>query len=138
MSAVFFSQFESIITGGDKYKMLSAVAFFFSRIVCLFLRVSGGNNFPPPLSAKEEKYYFTLARKGDMSARNILIEHNLRLVAHIVKKYYSSYPDQDDLVSVGTIGLIKAIDTFDIENGTRFATYGGKCLQNATLSRMGF
>ena len=113
--------------------MLSAVAFFFSRIVCLFLRVSGGNNFPPPLSAKEEKYYFTLARKGDMSARNILIEHNLRLVAHIVKKYYSSYPDQDDLVSVGTIGLIKAIDTFDIENGTRFATYGGKCLQNEIL-----
>ncbi len=113
--------------------MLSAVAFFFSRIVCLFLRVSGGNNFPPPLSAKEEKYYFTLARKGDMSARNILIEHNLRLVAHIVKKYYSSYPEQDDLVSVGTIGLIKAIDTFDIENGTRFATYGGKCLQNEIL-----
>ncbi len=113
--------------------MLSAVAFFFSRIVCMFLRVSGGNNFPPPLSAKEEKYYFSLARKGDMSARNTLIEHNLRLVAHIVKKYYSSYPDQDDLVSIGTIGLIKAIDTFDIKNGTRFATYAGKCLQNEIL-----
>ncbi len=113
--------------------MLSAVAFFFSRIVCMFLRVSGGNNFPPPLSAKEEKHYFSLARKGDMSARNTLIEHNLRLVAHIVKKYYSSYPDQDDLVSIGTIGLIKAIDTFDIENGTRFATYAGKCLQNEIL-----
>ena len=113
--------------------MISAIAFFFSRIVCMFLRVSGGNNFPPPLSAKEEKYYFSLARKGDISARNTLIEHNLRLVAHIVKKYYSSYPDQDDLVSIGTIGLIKAIDSFDVENGTRFATYAGKCLQNEIL-----
>lgn len=113
--------------------MLNALAFFFSRIVCMFLRVSGGNNFPPPLSAKEEKYYFSLARQGDLSARNTLIEHNLRLVAHIVKKYYSTYPDQDDLVSIGTIGLIKAIDTFDINNGARFATYAGKCLQNEIL-----
>ncbi len=113
--------------------MLNALAFFFSRIVCMFLRVSGGNNFPPPLSAKEEKYYFVLARQGDLSARNTLIEHNLRLVAHIVKKYYSTYPDQDDLVSIGTIGLIKAIDTFDINNGARFATYAGKCLQNEIL-----
>lgn len=113
--------------------MLTAIGFFFSRIVCMFLRVSGGNNFPPPLSAKEEKYYFALARQGDLSARNTLIEHNLRLVAHIVKKYYSSYPDQDDLVSIGTIGLIKAIDTFDTSNGARFATYAGKCLQNEIL-----
>lgn len=113
--------------------MLTALAYFFSRVVCMFLRVSGGNNFPPPLSAKEEKHYFSLARKGDISARNVLIEHNLRLVAHIVKKYYSTHPEQDDLVSVGTIGLIKAIDTFDIQNGARFATYGGKCVQNEIL-----
>lgn len=113
--------------------MISAIAYFFSRIVFMFLRVSGGNSFPPPLSAKEEKHYFALARKGDMAARNTLIEHNLRLVAHIVKKYYSTYPDQDDLVSVGTIGLIKAIDTFDTQNGARFATYAGKCLQNEIL-----
>ncbi len=113
--------------------MFTALAYFFSRVVCMFLRVSGGNNFPPPLSAKEEKRLFLMAREGDMSARNTLIEHNLRLVAHIVKKYYSTYPDQDDLVSIGTIGLIKAIDTFDIENGARFATYAGKCLQNEIL-----
>lgn len=99
----------------------------------MFLRVSGGNSFPPPLSAKEEKRLFLLAREGDVSARSTLIEHNLRLVAHIVKKYYSTYPDQDDLVSIGTIGLIKAIDTFDINNGARFATYAGKCLQNEIL-----
>lgn len=113
--------------------MLSALTYFFTKVVCMFLRVSGGNNFPPPLSAKEEQRLFILAREGDMSARNTLIEHNLRLVAHIVKKYYSSYPDQDDLVSVGTIGLIKAIDTFDIQKGARFATYAGKCLQNEIL-----
>ncbi len=68
-----------------------------------------------------------------MQARNILIEHNLRLVAHIVKKYYLSYKDQEDLLSVGTVGLIKAIDSFDVENGARFATYAGKCLQNEIL-----
>lgn len=68
-----------------------------------------------------------------MNARNTLIEHNLRLVAHIVKKYYTSYKDQDDLISVGTIGLIKAIDSYDIDNGARFATYAGKCLQNEIL-----
>lgn len=73
------------------------------------------------------------ARQGDAAARNKLIEHNLRLVSHIVKKYYTTARDQDDLVSVGTVGLIKAIDSFDIENGTRFATYAGKCLQNEIL-----
>ncbi len=76
---------------------------------------------------------FLRARAGDMQARNILIEHNLRLVAHIVKKYYLSYKDQEDLLSVGTVGLIKAIDSFDVENGARFATYAGKCLQNEIL-----
>ena len=73
-----------------------------------------------------------------MEARTKLISHNLRLVTHIGRKYYSSNPSQEDLISVGTVGLIKAIDSYDVKNGARFATYAGKCLQNATLSRMGF
>ena len=109
-----------------------------SRIFCLFLRVSGPGSFPPPLPSKEEKELFISASKGDKKARERLIEHNLRLVAQIVKKYYSSYKNTDDLVSIGTVGLIKAIDTFNAENGAKFATYASKCLQNATLTRMGF
>jgi len=101
--------------------------------IYMFLRVSGGQNFPPPLPPDEERRYFELARAGDMSAREKLIEHNLRLVAHIVKKYYTSSNNQEDLISVGTIGLIKAIDSYDLKNGTRFATYAGKCLQNEIL-----
>ena len=108
------------------------------NFIYLFLRVSGGQNFPPPLSPDEEKEYFKRARSGDALAREKLIEHNLRLVAHIVKKYYTANKNQEDLISVGTIGLIKAIDSYDIENGTKFATYAGKCLQNATLSQMSF
>lgn len=100
-----------------------------------FLKVTGNSTFLPPLSAKEEKEYFRRCRDGDVQARNILIERNMRLVAHIAKKYYSSIPscDNDDIISVGTIGLIKAIDSFNTENGTRFATYAGKCLQNEIL-----
>lgn len=103
-----------------------------SKLLFIFLRVqSGGNSFPPPLSAERERECFRLMREnGDMSARNELIEHNLRLVAHIVKKYYSSGKNQDDLISIGTIGLIKAVDSFDPALGSRFATYAGKCLQN--------
>ncbi len=104
-----------------------------SRLFCLFLKVSGEKSFPPPLSAEEESEYFHKARGGDKEARDKLIVHNLRLVAHIVKKYYSTYKNQDDLVSIGTVGLIKAIDTFNISNGTRFATYASKCLQNEIL-----
>ena len=104
-----------------------------SRLFCLFLRVSSPGSFPPPLSHEEEIYYFRLARKGDQKAREHLIEHNLRLVAHIVKKYYSSSKNQDDLVSIGTVGLIKAIDSYDPDNGTKFATYAGRCLQNEIL-----
>lgn len=104
-----------------------------SRVFCMFLKVTSSNSFPPPLSQDEESKLFILARSGDMSSRQKLIEHNLRLVAHIVKKYYSSAKNQDDLVSIGTVGLIKAIDTFNIENGTKFATYASKCLQNEIL-----
>ena len=104
-----------------------------SKCFCLLLRTSDTHSFPPPLSKEEENSLFARAHGGDIAARNKLIEHNLRLVAHIVKKYYTTYPDQDDLISIGTIGLIKAIDSFNVENGARFATYAGKCLQNEIL-----
>lgn len=105
----------------------------FSRLFCLFLKVSSAKSFPPPLPQEKERELFQKAKDGDMKARELLIEHNLRLVAHIVKKYYSSYKNQDDLVSIGTVGLIKAIDSFDIKNGAKFATYASKCLQNEIL-----
>lgn len=99
----------------------------------LFLRVDEPMSFPPPLPAKQEREYFELCKKGDMKAREELIMHNLRLVAHIVKKYFTACKNQEDLISIGTIGLIKAIDSYDISNGTRFATYASKCLQNEIL-----
>lgn len=120
------------LLAGDE-KMLQMLLAMFSRLFGLFLRVSGANSFPPPLSREEERELFLRSHAGDKEARNLLIEHNLRLVAHIVKKYYLSYRDQEDLISVGTVGLIKAIDSFDVENGARFATYAGKCLQNEIL-----
>ncbi len=89
--------------------------------------------FPKPLSAKEELLYFEKYKNGDMAARDKLIEHNLRLVAHIIKKYYQSSADQDDLISIGTIGLIKAIETFDYTKANRFAAYGSKCIDNEVL-----
>lgn len=113
--------------------MLSFLLGMISKCYCLILRTSDTHSFPPPLPKEEERELFRKSRAGDAAARNRLIEHNLRLVAHIVKKYYTSSRDQDDLISVGTIGLIKAIDSFDAENGARFATYAGKCLQNEIL-----
>ncbi len=112
---------------------LSLIMSFLNGFYFLYLRVMSGGMFPPVLSAKEEAEYFRRCKEGDEEARSILIEHNLRLVAHIIKKYYTAYKEQEDLMSVGTIGLIKAIDTFDASNGTRFATYAGKCLQNEIL-----
>ena len=113
--------------------MLSFLISFFSKLVLLLLRTQSGGCFPPPLGKEEERELFRRMKKGDKDARNKLIEHNLRLVAHIVKKYYTACKDQEDLISVGTVGLIKAIDSFDPENGARFATYAGKCLQNEIL-----
>ena len=106
---------------------------FFSGFFFLFLRVSPSANFPSPLSRKEEAEQFKKARAGDEKARSILIERNLRLVAHIAKKYSFSGYDSDDIISVGTIGLIKAIDTYNPESCARFATYAVKCLQNEIL-----
>ncbi len=99
----------------------------------LLLKLSSSSAFPPPLSSAEEKEQFRKARNGDENARTILIERNLRLVAHIAKKYYAPGCDNEDLISIGTIGLIKAIDTYNPDSGTRFATYAGKCLQNEIL-----
>ena len=113
--------------------LLSFLLNLVSKCSCLLLRTSDTHSFPPPLSKDEEYRLFERAHGGDPVARNKLIEHNLRLVAHIVKKYYTTAPDQDDLISVGTVGLIKAIDSFNYEKGARFATYAGKCLQNEIL-----
>ena len=89
--------------------------------------------FPKPLTTEEEKEYLKRYRKGDQTARNVLIERNLRLVAHIVKKYQSSGEDTEDLISVGTIGLIKAVMTFDAAKGSRLATYAARCIDNELL-----
>ena len=90
-------------------------------------------SYPKPLTEEEEQYYLKKAREGDLEARNILIERNLRLVAHIMKKYYAQTSDQEDLISIGTIGLIKGITTFDPEKGARLATYAARCVENEIL-----
>lgn len=90
-------------------------------------------SFPRPLSEEEERQYLLLAKNGDMEARNVLIERNLRLVAHIMKKYYTQVSDQEDLISIGTIGLIKGIETFDHTKGARLATYAARCVENEIL-----
>ena len=113
-------------------RLLGFLSLLFSRLLCFFLHARGGGSFPDVLCAEEEKRFFQLARQGDRQAREQLILHNMRLVAHIVKKF-SNPQNQDDLMSIGTIGLIKAIDSFDPANGVRFATYAGKCLQNEIL-----
>ena len=92
--------------------------------------------FLKPLTLEEEKHYLQQYRKGDLKAKNILIEHNLRLVAHVVKKYQSIDEELDDLISIGTIGLIKAIATFDINKASRLSTYAARCIDNAILSQM--
>lgn len=97
------------------------------------LQLSTGS-FPRPLTAKEEQHYLALATQGDLEARNILVERNLRLVAHIMKKYYAQTSDQEDLISIGTIGLIKGISTFDASKGARLATYAARCVENAILT----
>ncbi len=91
-------------------------------------------SFPKPLTAQEEQLYLQRCAQGDLEARNVLIEHNLRLVAHIMKKYYAQGSEQEDLISIGTIGLIKGITTFDASKGARLATYAARCVENATLS----
>ena len=105
----------------------------FFKFISLVLGLEDTSVFPPPLNAREEEELFAKKKGGDREARNKLIEHNMRLVSHIVRKYYSSYQYPDDLLSIGSLGLIKAVDTFKSEKGTRFATYGAKCIQNEIL-----
>ena len=111
--------------------MLAAVWLMLSSLL-YSLQLSSGS-FPRPLTEQEERHYLELAAKGDLEARNILIERNLRLVAHIMKKYYAQTSDQEDLISIGTIGLIKGITTFDISKGARLATYAARCVENEIL-----
>ena len=113
--------------------MLITLFALLTRILHLILGVGTPQNFPPPLTQEEETDCFLHAEKGDEDARQKLILHNLRLVSHIVRKYYSTARNQEDLVSIGTIGLVKAVDTYSIRNGARFATYAAKCIQNEIL-----
>ncbi|MDO4618968.1 MAG: sigma-70 family RNA polymerase sigma factor [Clostridia bacterium] len=105
-----------------------------SNVFYLALHVTGTGSFPPPLSAKREAELLALKDQGDESAKNMLIEHNLRLVAHVVKKYYTANENQDDLISIGTIGLIKAVNTFKADKKIRLATYAARCIENAILT----
>ena len=107
-------------------KIASAVYYF-------ALHVKGAGTFPPPLSAEREAELLEKSRNGDDDARNELIEHNLRLVAHIVKKYYNTGADQDDMISIGTIGLIKAVSTFNADKGIHLATSASRCIENEIL-----
>lgn len=104
------------------------------RFISLILGIEDNKSFPPPLTKDEEAELFEKMKEGDDRARDKIIEHNLRLVSHIIKKYYSSYESPDELLSIGSLGLIKAVDSFKNNYGTRFATYGAKCVQNAILS----
>lgn len=111
--------------------MLAATYLMIKALFCS-LQLSTGT-FPKPLTAEEERHYLELAAQGDLEARNTLIERNLRLVSHIMKKYYTGLSDQEDLISIGTIGLIKGITTFDLSKGARLATYAARCVENEIL-----
>lgn len=112
------------------FGLLNLLSNFFMFFI---LHVTGAGSFPKPLPAKEERENLEKAAKGDINARNTLVEHNLRLVAHIIKKYYSSTSEQDDLVSIGTIGLIKAINTFDLNKNIKLSSYASRCIENEIL-----
>ena len=115
-------------------KMLASIISLISNFLHLILGIGTPQKFPPPLSSEKEREYFKLLKtKKDERARETLILHNLRLVSHIVRKYYASSPNQEDLVSVGTVGLVKAVDGFEDSNGARFATYASRCIQNEIL-----
>lgn len=111
----------------------AALGLALSGLLFFILHVTGSGSFPRPLTAQEEKDCLERIQKGDLSAKNELIEHNLRLVAHIIKKYYANSNDQDDLISIGTIGLIKAVNTFDSSKGIRLSSYAARCIENEVL-----
>lgn len=113
--------------------MFSQLLNLFSSVIFFILHVTGAGSFPKALSSADEKKYLDLMKQGDQNARRKLIEHNLRLVAHVIKKYYANLNDQDDLISIGTIGLIKAIDSFNTDKGIRLSSYASKCVENEVL-----
>lgn len=113
--------------------MLEFINFLGQYIFTFILHICGNGTFPKPLSKEKESEYLLKAKNGDISARNKLVEHNLRLVAHIIKKYYAVNVEQDDLVSIGTIGLIKAINTFDLEKNIKLSSYASRCIENEIL-----
>ena len=114
-------------------QLLTAAAWLMLGSMLYTLGLQTGS-FPQPLTAAQEREYLQRAAQGDLEARNVLIERNLRLVAHIMKKYYATTADQEDLISIGTIGLIKGISTFDASKGARLATYAARCVENAILT----
>lgn len=113
--------------------MLSAWILLLLHTICFPLRLGNSGSFPRPLKAEEEREYLARYAQGDLEARNKLVEHNLRLVSHILKKYYVQAGDQDDLISIGTIGLIKGISTFKPDKKVRLATYASRCIENEIL-----
>ena len=113
--------------------LLTLLQFFATKFLVLALHLETGS-FPKPLSAREEVETFAALRAGDPTARETLIRHNLRLVVHVAKKYYAQPSDQEDLISIGTIGLMKAVDTFDSTRKARFSTYASRCIENAILT----
>ncbi len=116
--------------------MLDFIALLGQYVCFYILHVCSGGSFPKPLSKKDEEYYLKRFKDGDNEARNKLIEHNLRLVAHIIKKYYGTKCEQDDLVSIGTIGLIKAINTFKPDKKIRLSSYASRCIENEILMHL--
>lgn len=116
--------------------ILTAIGYLFKELVFLVSYVKN-NAFPQPLSAGEERKFLRKMAEGDEEARNILIEHNLRLVAHIVKKFENTGEDVEDLISIGTIGLIKAIESYSEGKGTKLATYAARCIENEILMTIG-
>ena len=113
--------------------MLEAAFLLLMNSLLLMLRIAPGDSFPKPLSREEEQNYLERWSQGDIESRNILVEHNLRLVAHIIKKYFTQSEDTEDLISIGTIGLIKGINTYKTEKGVRLATYASRCIDNEIL-----
>ena len=125
------------MAGKGEMHMLSAALLLLANSLFLTLRLTGDTgSFPKPLSAGEERMYLERSLAGDLEARNILVEHNLRLVAHIIKKYYTQAAEQEDLISIGTIGLMKAVDSFRPEYGNKFATYAIRCVDNELLMHL--
>ncbi len=112
--------------------LFSAITFLLANCIHFILSLSSGS-FPKPLSAKEEQKYLEQYANGDTHARDILVEHNLRLVAHVIKKYYTTPQEQEDLISIGSIGLIKAVNTYKPCKGTKLATYAARCIENEIL-----